>query len=39
MNDVRKTCLTGKMPPSAGTGEREVFSQKCICVDKARTGD
>ena len=34
MNDVRKTCITGKLPPPAGTSEWEVFSQKCICVDE-----
>ena len=36
MNDVRKTCITGKLPPPVGTSEWETFSQKCICVDKTR---
>ena len=34
MNDVRKTCITGKLPPPVGTSEWETFSQKCFCVDK-----
>ena len=36
MNETRKTCITGKLPPPVGTSEWEVFSQKCICVDKTR---
>ena len=36
MNDVRKTCITGKLPPPVGTSEWETVSQKCICVDKTR---
>ena len=34
MTDVRKTCITGKLPPPVGTSEWETFSQKCICIDK-----
>ena len=34
MNEVRKTCITGKLPPPVGTSEWETFSQKCLCVDK-----
>ena len=33
MNSERKTCVTGKLLPPVVTSEREVFSQKCICVD------
>ena len=34
MNETRKTCITGKLPPPVGTSEWETFSQKCFCVDK-----
>ena len=34
MSEVRKTCITGKLPPPVGTSEWDMFSQKCICVDK-----
>ena len=34
MDEVRKTCITGKLPPPVGTSEWEVFSRKCLCVDK-----
>ena len=36
MNDVRKTCITGKLPPPVGTSEWETFSQDSLCVDKTR---
>ena len=36
MNDERKTCITGKLPPPVGTSEWDTFSQKCICVDKTQ---
>ena len=36
MTDVRKTCITGKLPPPVGTSEWEVFSQDSLCVDKTR---
>ena len=36
MIETRKTCITGKLPPPVGTSEWEVFSPKCICVDKTR---
>ena len=36
MNDVRKTCITGKLPPPVGTSEWETFSQDSFCVDKTR---
>ena len=34
MDEVRKSCITGKLPPPVGTSEWEVFSRKCLCVDK-----
>ena len=34
MNDVRKTCITGKLPPPVGTSEWETFSRDSLCVDK-----
>ena len=36
MNETRKTCITGKLPPPVGTSEWEVFSQDSFCVDKTR---
>ena len=36
MKEVRKTCITGKLPPPAGTSEWVVFSQDSLCVDKTR---
>ncbi len=36
MSEIRKTCITGKLPPPVGTSEWETFSQKCICVDKTQ---
>ena len=36
MNETRKTCITGKLPPPVGTSEWEVFSQDSLCVDKTR---
>ena len=34
MDEVRKTCITGKLPPPVGTSEWEVFSRDSLCVDK-----
>ena len=34
MADVRKTCITGKLPPPVGTREWETFSRDSFCVDK-----
>ena len=34
MDDVRKTCITGKLPPPVGTSDWAEFSRKCFCVDK-----
>ena len=36
MSDVRKTCISGKLPPPVGTSEWETFSQRCFCVDKTQ---
>ena len=36
MNDLRKTCITGKLPPPVGTSEWETFSRDSYCVDKTR---
>ena len=36
MKEVRKTCITGKLPPPVGTSEWETFSQDSLCVDKTR---
>ena len=36
MNEMRKTCITGKLPPPVGTSEWETFSQDSLCVDKTR---
>ena len=36
MSDVRKTCISGKLPPPVGTSEWETFSQDSFCVDKTR---
>ena len=36
MNEVRKTCITGKLPPPVGTSEWETFSRDSYCVDKTR---
>ena len=36
MNDVRKTCITGKLPPPVGTSEWETFSRDSFCVDKTQ---
>ena len=36
MNDVRKTCITGKLPPPVGTSEWETFSRDSLCVDKTQ---
>ncbi|MBQ0031235.1 MAG: AAA family ATPase [bacterium] len=36
MNETRKTCITGKLPPPVGTSEWETFSQDSLCVDKTR---
>ena len=34
MNEVRKTCISGKLPPPVGTSEWETFSRDSFCVDK-----
>ena len=34
MDEVRKTCITGKLPPPVGTSDWAEFSRKCFCVDK-----
>ena len=34
MDSVRKTCITGKLPPPIGTSDWETFSRDSICVDK-----
>ena len=36
MNETRKTCISGKLPPPVGTSEWETFSQDSLCVDKTR---
>ena len=34
MNDVRKTCIAGKLPPPVGTSDWATFSRDSYCVDK-----
>ena len=34
MNDVRKTCITGKLPLPVGTSDWATFSRDSYCVDK-----
>ena len=34
MNDVRKTCIDGKLPPPVGTSDWATFSRDSYCVDK-----
>ena len=34
MNDMRKSCIAGKLPPPVGTSDWATFSRDSYCVDK-----